>query len=74
MLNGEFKFQVQQVDKIYLRKIIYPKTEVGKGMIGVYFQDLNSSFNFQLSGYVYKFKNLKSIIQAFKTIKFKRKI
>ncbi len=68
------KFEIDTIDNVYLRKILYPKERVGKGMIGVYFQDLNSPFNFQLSGHKYNLKNLKSIIQTFKTIKFKRNI
>ncbi|QHT65655.1 hypothetical protein GXP67_02725 [Rhodocytophaga rosea] len=62
-----------QVDTtgIYKRKLIRPRE--GKiGITGVYFEDLNSTFNFNLAGEVVGLENQEKAINSFKTIKIKR--
>lgn len=55
----------------YRRKIIKPK-QGKKGLTGVYFKDLKSDFNFQMSVYDLSLQNQKKAINAFKSIKIKR--
>jgi len=63
-------FQVDTLGEYY-RKIIRPKNGV-EGMTGVYFQDLNSDFNFNLVGENLSIENQQKAIEAFKSIKIKR--
>ena len=62
-----------QIDTIgtYKRKIIRPKNSE-KGMTGVYFEDLESDFNFNLVGENLSRENQERAVNAFKTIKIKR--
>ncbi|MEM6378853.1 MAG: hypothetical protein AAF705_11585, partial [Bacteroidota bacterium] len=62
-----------QVDTIngYYRKIIQPK-EGSIGMTGIYFKDLNSSFDFNMTGDSLSKENQEKAIAAFKTITIKR--
>ena len=55
----------------YVRKIIHPK-EGKRGMTGVYIWDLNSNFDFNISGKNLSRKNQIKAIESFKTIEIKR--
>lgn len=68
---GKYNFEVDTIAGYY-RKIIYPKNGF-EGMTGVYFRDLNSNFNFNLVGKNLSIENQQKAIEAFKTIKIKRK-
>jgi len=67
----KYHFEIDTIG-FYHRKIINPKNGI-EGMTGVYFQDLNSSFNFNLVGKNLSVENQERAIEAFKTIKIKRK-
>lgn len=62
-----------QIDTIdhYERKLIYPRSGEN-GIIGVYFEDLNSQFNFNISGVIDEPDKQQRAIEAFKTIDIKR--
>jgi hypothetical protein len=66
----KYDFQIDTVGGYY-RKIIRPKKDM-KGITGIYFQDLNSTFNFNLAGKDLSVENQERAIEAFKTIKIKR--
>lgn len=55
----------------YERKIVRSTIEFS-GITGVYFEDLNSSFNFNIVGENLSFENQDKAIEAFKTISLKR--
>ena len=67
----KYHFEIDTIGD-YHRKIIKPKNGV-EGMTGVYFRDLNSNFNFNLVGKNLSIENQQKAIEAFKTIKIKRK-
>ena len=67
----EYQIQIDTIGN-YRRKLIRPKNEK-KGITGVYFKDLRSNFNFNLFGRNLSLENQEKAIQAFKTIKIKRK-
>lgn len=54
----------------YKRKIIYPRKNKA-GMTGIYIEDLNSDFNFNMVGFDLSIENQKKAIAAFKTIEIK---
>jgi hypothetical protein len=66
----KYDFQIDTIGGYY-RKIVKPKNGID-GMTGVYFQDLESSFNFNLVGENLSKENQERALQAFKTIKIKR--
>lgn len=62
-----------QIDTVgnYKRKVVRPKDGI-KGMTGVYLEDLNSDFNFNLVGRNLSINDQERAIKAFETIKMKR--
>ena len=66
----KYHFQIDTIGGYY-RKILKPRNGT-EGMTGVYFQDLKSSFNFNLVGKNLSIKNQEKAVNAFRTIKIKR--
>jgi len=64
------KFEIDTIGT-YKRKIIRPKNG-DIGMTAVYFEDLESDFNFNLVGENLSLENQEKAIKAFKSIKIKR--
>ena len=66
----KYSFQIDTINGFY-RKIVKPKSG-NNGITGVYFQDLNSNYNFNLFGKNLSTENQEKAIEAFKTIKIKK--
>jgi hypothetical protein len=69
----QHNFEVDTVDNIYYRKIIYPKETIEDGITGIYFKDLKSNFKFNICGHNLSKANSEKAIKAFKSLKIKRK-
>ncbi|WP_299889318.1 hypothetical protein [uncultured Lacinutrix sp.] len=72
-LNGykkDLKNYTVEFDTIgdYARKIIIPKNNNSKNIIGMYISNITSKFDFKISGYNLDINQVKTIITAFKSI------
>jgi hypothetical protein len=72
-LPDEIKKHNIQIDTVgkFLVKTVWPK-KTGNGWTGVYFKELNSRFNLQISGQDLGEKQQADALKAFKTVKISR--